>query len=601
VMGFSYDVAGNKTATTSDQYPGQEIEDLHYNSNGTVDFRLDGKDIKTDFTYDAKGNLTFVDNPAPLGDITILPDALSRIKEQVDGKGQKTQYTYDSLDRIDKVTFHGGIVVDYSYDKDGNLTTVSDPTGTTTLGYDGFGRNTTKAAPGSGTVRYTYDRNGNLTKFTDAGGDVVYGYNQANLLTSLREPGASTAVTFAYDENNRRRFMYLPTSPRVTVEMRYDNSGRQTLVEAKNDATGARLSSFGYSYTRSGADTSLRQSMTDLTGTTTYTYDRLNRVTAATGPGLTRSYGYDINFNRTSKTENGVTTSYVYNNADMLTSAGSTTYSYDGNGNLASSSSGWALSYNSVNNQTMSITKPGGSALSPLAYAGQDQTERVKAGRTTFAHTALGVSSASTAATGGSDPVGPDSVYPAAGATAYYTRDNNGNLIGLRTGGARYYYLVDGLGSVVGLLNGSATKVNSYSYDPYGKQLSAAQQVANPWRYAGGFYDGTTGLTKFGARYYDPDLGRFTQRDPSGKDLPYAYAGCDPVNNTDPTGFKTGNPVVDACIEGAVGAAVATALGAAITALVTGGVALIPAVAAVAGAAIAGCVAGSVVAWLQNA
>jgi RHS repeat-associated protein len=63
--------------------------------------------------------------------------------------------------------------------------------------------------------------------------------------------------------------------------------------------------------------------------------------------------------------------------------------------------------------------------------------------------------------------------------------------------------------------------------------------VANPWRYAGGFYDGQTGLTKFGARYYDPDLGRFTQRDPSGKDLPYAYAGCDPVNNTDPTGLDT--------------------------------------------------------------
>lgn len=66
----------------------------------------------------------------------------------------------------------------------------------------------------------------------------------------------------------------------------------------------------------------------------------------------------------------------------------------------------------------------------------------------------------------------------------------------------------------MGLVNGSATKVNSYSYDPYGVQLSASQQIANPWRYAFGMYDGQTGLTKFGARYYDPGLGRFTQRDP---------------------------------------------------------------------------------------
>ncbi|WP_431944004.1 RHS repeat-associated core domain-containing protein [Micromonospora marina] len=101
----------------------------------------------------------------------------------------------------------------------------------------------------------------------------------------------------------------------------------------------------------------------------------------------------------------------------------------------------------------------------------------------------------------------------------------------MRANGVRYYYLVDGLGSVVGVVNGSATKVNSYSYDPYGIQLSASQRVSNPWRYAAGQFDGATGLTKFGARYYDGGLGRFTQRDPSGKDFPYTYAGGDPVKN----------------------------------------------------------------------
>jgi RHS repeat-associated protein len=120
----------------------------------------------------------------------------------------------------------------------------------------------------------------------------------------------------------------------------------------------------------------------------------------------------------------------------------------------------------------------------------------------------------------------------------------------------------------VGLVNDSATKVNSYSYDPYGVQLSASQQIANPWRYASGHLDGGTGLTKFGARYYDPALGRFTQRDPSGKDLPYAYANCDPANRTDPTGHswrckkaEWGARALGVAVGGALGFGVGTLAG----------------------------------------
>ncbi|MDP9796782.1 YD repeat-containing protein [Catenuloplanes nepalensis] len=241
-------------------------------------------------------------------------------------------------------------------------------------------------------------------------------------------------------------------------------------------------------YTKDGKDTALRQSVTDLTGTTNYAYDKLNRLTGASG-ALTRSYAYDDNFNRTSKTENGTETSYTYNDAHQLTKAGSTTYSYDANGNTTGSSSGWAFDYNAVNNQTTSITAPGGNPLVPT-YGSADQTERRSVGLVTFATSALGVSSAKGAGAGTGAPLTPDTVHPSAGETHYYTRGNSGGLLGLRNEGERYYYLVDGLGSVVALVNSSATKVNSYSYDPYGIQLSATQRgVANPWRYASGFFD----------------------------------------------------------------------------------------------------------------
>ena len=546
---YSYDAAGNKTAEESSQYPGQKIFEAEHNSNGTVKWREDAKDVRTNFTYDAKGNLTKVDNPSPLGDVTIVPDTLSRMTEQTDGKGQKTQYTHDRLDRIDKVTFQGGLVVDYTYDKDGNLTQVTDPTGTTTFTYDRFGRPTGKQAPGAAAITYQYDRNGNLTRYTDGGGPVTYAYNAVNLVTSLQEPGAASPVTFSYDENNRRRYMYLPTTPRITVEMKYDKSGRQTSIVATNDSTAAKLSSFTYDYTKAGADSGLRHSMTDPSGTTSYTYDKLNRLTAASGPGLSRSYGYDANYNRTSKTEAGTTTSYSYNDAHQLTTGGSATYDYDPNGNLTGSSNGWSLTYNSVNNQTTGVTAPGKALHGPFTYGGADQTERRRAGSVGYVTSALGVSSATRPAAGAGTltTVGPNDTEPPHGTSDHYTRDNSGNLIGLRANGVRYYYLVDGLGSVVGLVNSTATKVNSYSYDPYGNQLSASQQIHNPWRYIGGFYDSFTGLTKFGARYYDPGLGRFTQRDPSGKDFPYAYGGGDPVNQADPTGLLTESVAFEWC------------------------------------------------------
>ena len=49
-----------------------------------------------------------------------------------------------------------------------------------------------------------------------------------------------------------------------------------------------------------------------------------------------------------------------------------------------------------------------------------------------------------------------------------------------------------------------------------------------------------------GARYYDPNIGRFTQPDPSGQEKnPYLYAEGDPVNRIDPNGLLSIGGVVD--------------------------------------------------------
>ena len=93
------------------------------------------------------------------------------------------------------------------------------------------------------------------------------------------------------------------------------------------------------------------------------------------------------------------------------------------------------------------------------------------------------------------------------------------------------------------MMDSSGNLVDSYVYDPFGNLFEQNETVANPWQYASGYLDSTTGLYHFGARYYNPTLGRWTQQDPVAPNLAspdtlnrYLYVSDSPVNFTDPSG-----------------------------------------------------------------
>jgi RHS repeat-associated protein len=122
---------------------------------------------------------------------------------------------------------------------------------------------------------------------------------------------------------------------------------------------------------------------------------------------------------------------------------------------------------------------------------------------------------------------------------------------------------------VVGLTDSTGALVGNetYHYDPYGQLIVQPHTAAlrtNAWRYASGYYDVSTGLYKFGIRYYNPAIGRWTQRDPVGGSLqetvktnPYVYAGDDPVNMTDPSGRANCGPQISGAFYVLVGSAIA--------------------------------------------
>ena len=91
---------------------------------------------------------------------------------------------------------------------------------------------------------------------------------------------------------------------------------------------------------------------------------------------------------------------------------------------------------------------------------------------------------------------------------------------------------------MIQLLNYSGEVVKTYDYDAYGNELNRDLSDENPFRYCGEYYDTETGLIYLRARYYDPNIGRFTSVDPAKDGLNwYAYCNCNPVMLVDPNGL----------------------------------------------------------------
>jgi RHS repeat-associated protein len=134
------------------------------------------------------------------------------------------------------------------------------------------------------------------------------------------------------------------------------------------------------------------------------------------------------------------------------------------------------------------------------------------------------------------------------GSTAYYIREPGGSLIARvhPTEGIRYYHF-DELGSTRLLTDGSGNVTDKYAYDAYGSLLAhdrSAGSVSQPYQYVGqlGYYahymEPDFGLLQLGVRFYDAEVGRFTQRDPAGYGHNhYAYVDDAPTFFLDPAGL----------------------------------------------------------------
>ena len=106
------------------------------------------------------------------------------------------------------------------------------------------------------------------------------------------------------------------------------------------------------------------------------------------------------------------------------------------------------------------------------------------------------------------------------------------------------YYHTDALGSVVAATDEQGDVLWREAYQPFGTRMEGQVSSAdNTPLFAGKPHDDAIGLSYFGARYYDPEIGRFMGIDPVGVDPAdfhsfnrYAYANNNPYRYVDPDG-----------------------------------------------------------------
>ncbi len=548
-----------------------------YDEHGEIKTSTDADGHSTEYLYDEKGNLKEIKPPVPLAATKITVDADSRPHIVTDGAGHIETIAYDADDRITEIAYTGtgtAKTVKFEYDGNGNAIKREDSTGTTKYTVDTLNRVTKEELPGSLSNSYEYDAASNMTKFTDGGGSTSYKYNSLNELESMTEPGESKAATFGYDNDHRLNKITYPSGAIESYKLEPITGRPETITAEK--VTGTTVPKLSYTYKQGEDYTGLIQSLTESTGnTTTFLYDKLERLIEATTKGTTikAHYAYKLDGagNRTSQqvsttAETGGTTSYdTLNGANELECRQSisgtcnaadelSAYAYDGGGEETaitpkSEVGGATFAYNAAS-ETSSLTPSGGSALA-LSYRGTGQNDLSAIGSaTTLQNSLLGLTREVSSA-----------------GTSYYARTPNGLLIDERTPSGHYNPLYDSQGDVIALVSSTGKVERTFHYGPYGENIKSegTQTIPYPFGYKGGYRmpAGNTGqgnvansLLHFGQRYYDPTTGRWTQQDPEDRlGSPtqgdrFLFAGSDPINESDPRGLFSAEKVAESCLEG---------------------------------------------------
>jgi RHS repeat-associated protein len=522
-ISYTYDECNHLTEI---EYPDFSAVSFTYDLLGRKTSMVDSLGTTT-YTYDDLGRLVSLDGPGTNDTITYTYDAAGNRTSMTDQDGNETEYAYDALNRLSCLTDSGANVTSFAYNELSRVTEIVYPNGAG--------------------VEYAYDVMGRVTNMTNTGTNMssfAYQYDPNGMRTAAMHVG-DAVITYEYDAVNRlikeakeRVNIQDETVPRYVYEFAYDASGNRTQMRRMysrtcfwdyygDGLTGAAETFLNLNNYAEGSNESGLAFETEIKGTinrpiieTSYVYDADNRLT---------SLSEEMSYSGTLFQIKGIVSAYDDNGnliSETLTSGGSSQvkdYRYDYENRFTELEVDGVPAFSAVydgEGRRVAVTE--GGATSKCYYDGLSVIlERNSSDVTSKLFTRI-----------------PGSAGGIGGIISMATP--------LDTDASKFddeilFYHYDGIGNVANMSGANGVQNAKYIYDAFGNELqtSGAWTATNDYAFSTKEKD-ASGLVYYGARYYNPEIGRWTQRDPMGfVDGPnvYAFVGNNPVNYFDLWGY----------------------------------------------------------------
>ena len=550
---YKYDARGRKIAEWGSAIqPACFGYDERDNMVSLSTFRADDETITTDpsertdkdtttWTFHpltgAELSKTYADNTS----VTKTYDACNRLATETDARGNVKTHSYEPLRGLHIGTTYsdGTTARSYSYNHLGQLTQVTDDSGTRTFGYnsygerisdslsvdgdthlitetsDNLGRSTGFVYSKNGTAQHTvttgYGTDGRINSagFLHGGEEKVFGYEYlsgSNLLQKLTKPNGMT-LTQSYEENRN-----------LLTGMAYH---RGTTLVAQRE----------YVYDTLGRPSARNTARKGTVVNDTFAHNTRSELSAAQVNGEDYQYNYDNIGNRTTATEGDESTTYTANALNQYTSiqeneeaAFTPLFDADGNQTRIKTETGiWEVIYN-AENRLVSFTNAESNTVVECAYdsMGRRAYKKVTSNGTVTLHQRY-------LYRGYLQIASLDLTRSAHPALWFITWDPTQPIatrpLSIRINGTWYSYGWDLTKNICELYSTGGGIATSYTYTPFG-EVSSSGNVTQPIQWSSEFYDTELGLVYYNYRYYSYSHGRWINRDLIYNHNLYSYWLC---------------------------------------------------------------------------